>query len=743
LSQTYRSPQPLVRSVNALFDHPRSFHKEHLEFFGSSSGMECDTWLQESKAGNGTFPRIEAWVVPDSEAAKFSNDDGRVWIIAESVASEIARLLGAKPSDGASGSVAHIHEWGAGESRPVVPADFAVLVSRNHEAVAVQKALKDFGVPAIRKTDEDILASEEARELLTLLVAVNAPLQAKTRRAALATRLLGKSDREIREIEEKEADETVAKFQLWKLEWARRGISSALALIDAGEGVSKRLASSRDGERRLTNFRHLTDLLSGFAAVSGSRPNRLLIWLEQEIARANESGLPPEERLLQLESDSFAVKVTTMHSAKGLEFPLVFCPFLWTSKEPKGYQVLNRNGVFSMVDTNLCSPEVLAEIKQTQLEERLRLAYVALTRAKVKLWLCAGAVPGPKGSPSALDWLLRSDRDCDFSVWSNGASSNRGAAHRASLEQLAENLGGLCVVRDGLPDPIEATYARPGVSITCEDESIQAPMTFWRVTSFSQLTREKNAKGESPAETATEEADSPPAVTPNAFGSIPGGALLGTAVHDFLEKWDFKAVPPLADLEGHFAAYPLKKSQGELPSAAGEMLGHLRGSVLPGMGCPIAEACSSPNTSEWQFHLPVAKNFGIDAIANVFRSHDEEYASALLKLGSDQLEGFLQGFIDKIAAHPGAFGVIDWKTNKLAAYDQTALATAARASHYWLQTHLYLVALRRYLKLIGSTAVIKGAWLVYLRGVRQGTTNGILHIDPEPKLLTDLENLFA
>jgi exodeoxyribonuclease V beta subunit len=109
-------------------------------------------------------------------------------------------------------------------------------------------------------------------------------------------------------------------------------------------------------------------------------------------------------------------------------------------------------------------------------------------------------------------------------------------------------------------------------------------------------------------------------------------------------------------------------------------------------------------------------------------------------LGSDALEGFLQGFIDKIATHGTAYGVIDWKTNKLASYDQESLRKAARASHYWLQTHLYLVALSRYL---GSKADIRGAWLIYLRGVQSGTPNGILHINPKPELLTGLSNLFA
>jgi exodeoxyribonuclease V beta subunit len=159
------------------------------------------------------------------------------------------------------------------------------------------------------------------------------------------------------------------------------------------------------------------------------------------------------------------------------------------------------------------------------------------------------------------------------------------------------------------------------------------------------------------------------------------------------------------------------------------------------MDCSVGEACHTPKTSEWQFHLPAAERFSVSKIAKVFREHgDSGYADSLEMLGADALEGFLQGFIDKIAAHGPAYGVIDWKSNQLATYDQESLRKAARASHYWLQTHLYLVALRRYL---GEHADIRGAWLIYLRGVKNGTPNGILHIKPTPALLQGLDKLFT
>ena len=304
LSATYRSPQPLVECLNALFDHSRSFHKENLDFISSSSAMAQDTWLQESADGKTPFARLEAWVVPDTQVDDFSNDDKRLSEISKAVASEIARLLAL------NGVSTGIFEKGAEKPRRVVPADFAVLVSQNHEAVAIHDALKTRGIPAIRKTGEDVMGSEEAREILTLLMAVNSPLQAKIRRAALATRLLGKTDEEIRTIDETDKDDTVSKFQNWKLEWSRRGISTVLGLIDDQEGISKRLAGSKDGERRLTNFRHLTEILSGFAAVSGGNL-RVTAWRlrSQRCTRQRGSSFPSfSVRFFGLQKNSSPIK---------------------------------------------------------------------------------------------------------------------------------------------------------------------------------------------------------------------------------------------------------------------------------------------------------------------------------------------------------------------------------------------------------------------------------------------------
>jgi exodeoxyribonuclease V beta subunit len=735
LKKTYRSPQRLVDGVNALFRRPHSLLKDRLEFTPAESAIQ-DCKLQPP--GQDGDARLEFWIAPDG-GDEYSDKAKRLSRISDAVASEIVRILKSEAKIVLEG-----------DPKPVAPSDFAVLVSTHEQAEAICTVLRDQGIPAIQSGGQDIMATDEAAEILAILRAANEPRNSRLRHAALATRLLGRNSAGLAAInaDPDAADQLLNRFLSWEALWQARGVVSLLAKIDADESVTNRLALNDQGERRITNLRHIVEILSGFAAEFGGKPNELIRWLSQEIQRAkNRTGL--EERQLRLESDDDAVKVATMHAAKGLEFNLVFCPFLWDASERKGIQKLNRAGSIPVLaDMALADPGTKLAIARADLEDRLRLAYVAVTRAKVKAWLCAGEVCGSHNRPkaSALDWILRTEDFPGFEGWKQsvqgGGRGNRHAQGLACISELPNARG--AVDQQSPPAPSDGRF-QPKNAEAADFSVAEAPKVnpiVWRVTSFSQLTREKNAKGDAakpPSEGPALSGESQS--TPNRFATLPGGAALGTAVHDFLEAWDFASVPDAAALEKHFSGYSLGKAYGDITPASMDMLGHLRGAALPGMDCAIGEACQTPKTSEWQFHLPTIAGFSVSKIAAVFRAHgDGGYAESLESLGSDALEGFLQGFIDKIAVHGPACGVIDWKTNQLADYGRESLRTAARASHYWLQTHLYLVALHRYL---GPQADIRGAWLVYLRGVRQGTPNSILHIQPPTDLLQGLNALFT
>ena len=229
--------------------------------------------------------------------------------------------------------------------------------------------------------------------------------------------------------------------------------------------------------------------------------------------------------------------------------------------------------------------------------------------------------------------------------------------------------------------------------------------------------------------------------------------MIGTAVHELLEGWDCDEPDPSLVRE-QLAQYrfppPLNPSALPIEQSVIEMLRALRLATLPGLDCTIAEACRSNEAAEWHFHLPIRDSINPALLAEAFAEHAAPehagYAPILAALNAQELRGFLQGFMDRLAFNGKRWGVIDWKTNKLGenagAYSVASMLRCAMDSHYLLQVHLYLVALRRYLNVVVPEAEIAGGWLVFLRAVTAGMTSGILHIRPPDPLFDALDRLF-
>lgn len=137
----------------------------------------------------------------------------------------------------------------------------------------------------------------------------------------------------------------------------------------------------------MTDLRQIGQLLHAAAVSDGLGSTALTAWLRRRIAEA-ERDAGDEDRSRRLESEAEAVQVLTIHRSKGLEFPVVYCPYLW-----EGYSQEDKVPVFhDPGNNNLRTIDVSREgagfsrHQHLALTERrgedLRLLYVALTRAK-------------------------------------------------------------------------------------------------------------------------------------------------------------------------------------------------------------------------------------------------------------------------------------------------------------------------------------------------------------------------
>ena len=196
--------------------------------------------------------------------------------------------------------------------------------------------------------------------------------------------------------------------------WLQRGVGVMLRQWMSESGVAARLLARADGERRLTNLLHLLETLQA-ASAEHTSPAALLRWFE----RQRREGATEDALQLRLESDANLVQIQTIHGAKGLEFPVVVCPFLWDGSltEPPndlGCRSYHDAAGTAVLDFDEPDAGVKARIQQEKAAERLRLLYVALTRAVHRCVLVAGgylAASGSSLSPkesgrSLLNWLV-------------------------------------------------------------------------------------------------------------------------------------------------------------------------------------------------------------------------------------------------------------------------------------------------------------------------------------------------
>ncbi|MGW0179221.1 UvrD-helicase domain-containing protein [Nocardia sp. NPDC003345] len=703
--------------------------------------------------------------------------------VAADLAADIVALLesGTELAAGAGRRADTVPATGTGR-RPIGPGDIAVLVRTHTQLDVVRAALERAGVPVVLTSGSSIFATRSATDWLWVLHALEQPHRADRVRLAALTPLFGHTAADIDAEGADLVGRVSAELRDGARLFARSGFAAVFERIGAATRLAPRLLAVEQGERRLTDLRHLAQLLDEISATEGLGLTALTRWLSDRVRDPASGSVPGRGR--RLDRDIAAVQLATVHASKGLEFPVVYLPFAWdSSADPKPATLLmHRDGVRVLDIGGPDAPGWAARKEQADAEsagEELRLTYVALTRAccQVVAWWAPSF-----GTAVAPLHRLLFGRTADAAQPKSRAPVPEDAS---AVERIRERAA-------GAEDAISVTSADPGTGIPVLRPRAQAPSgglavaTFdrtlddhWRRTSYSALTA---AAHETAAANEPEEGPGPgdePEVPPAAaepgpgaaslMNSLPYGAEFGTLVHAVLERVDTDT----ADLAGAVRARCDEVIAEMLSDADPETLATALLAVLRtpiGFGC-LADVPGRDRLCELEFELPLAGGdtpsgtaAGLGRIAATVRAHLEpgdifhSYADALGTLDDVPLRGYLTGSIDAVLRTPDQrYVVVDYKTNRLgtgdltvAHYTRDRMAAEMIRSHYPLQALLYSVALHRYLRWrlpdYDPAVHLGGIRYLFVRAMIGPETPdgaGVFDWTPPPGLIGALSDLLA
>lgn len=733
LANNFRSTPELIKCVNDIFSCSQSpFLFKEIGFIPVEAGNigQYDYILKSGK-------RLSAMSIglADYGAAK-SGDDDNDSIILRQLSSEISGMMG-------SGMYTL-----SGSGRGVKPSDIAVLVRSHKQASDVQKALSAHGVPSVSRGHDSVLSTPEARELCSVISAIAEPGRSRLVKSAAATSIIGYDALTLYRMNDESGDgamllaELTERFHGYRDAWLRSGFMDMFTLLLQNENITVKILGRERGERVMANLNHLSEVLNMAQFENSFSPDELATWFENALIE------PPygDEYAVRLDKDSDAVHIVTMHACKGLEYPVVYCPYLTHTWQPPGDTVVyhdpdDGNMPVLCLDKETADGRGDALKKKEDLAENIRLMYVALTRAKSMCRVLFMIKRDFKGSAPFYLFLKGAVPD-------KAAVKDCYAPFMKKLSDLAEDSGGdigFSVVRG---DEGGACKSVSDTENTFEQRAFEGEINrIWGIQSYSSITRStRDEKSDGFTGKVAEEGVG--------IFAFPRGAKAGLCLHEIFELCDFREKNREVveqTVQSQLRRYGFDESWNNDVTA---MFFDVTSAHLPGSGkLSLSEIDNSQRLSEMEFNFPL-NEFSVEGLRETFASAPQYGQAVYEHLVDDKssIRGMMKGFIDLVFRDGNRYYIADWKSNSLGAssdyYTLPRMEEEMLRHNYHLQYYLYTVALHRYLSLRMGGAYsysrnFGGVYYLFVRGMREGDSSpGIFHTVPDEGTVLKLDMFF-
>ncbi len=696
MNVNYRSSTSFIEAMNVFF---KPWHDFDTFYFGQHE-HSIDYIAVEPPADN-----IKGMLLynkePDVPITIYTNQKNSE--IAETVTAQIINLL--------ENEKFTINEQG--NSRLVRPADIGILVRKNKQAADIKACLAKRGIPAVTIDDSKILQSDEAVHVLYLLEALidlNRPAINK----ALLSPFTGYDTKALLALNE----ETVLNdFREYKNIWDKDGVYSVLMKFVSDYQVRLLLLNHRteNGERMIANLFQVIEVLHKVQSEKQFSALELVSWLKRGIDGMQTEGDEFEQRV---ESDEEAVKIVTLHKSKGLEYNIVFAPYLDLDTKINFHFCSYRDtetGDYIFTDSNQLNPYQQQIVEEQTEQENRRLIYVAITRAVYKCYLnkslanyynASSLVPFVSSLTDADPSLIRFDQSpvIPEKYYYSKANEQLPTANNAAVNFHLSQLNW----RKMSYTSLAATHA-----IEIKDNSNNSDNGYDHFV-FKQLIK---------------------------------GNKTGNLLHYIFENIDFS--------NSHYWDITIRnalkrfipKKQQEYAANLRELLLHVTGAIiaLEGKSFTLAAVSQEKRLNELEFDFNVPE-FNPSQL-NTFT--ENETSINVKNLGI--MEGMMNGKMDLFFEYGDKYYLLDWKSNFLGDtkeyYSKELLHKAMSEYNYHFQYLIYTVAIKKFLEsrlaAFDYNKHFGGVIYLFVRGVRSGSDNGVFAIKPKPEEIERVEKILG
>lgn len=611
------------------------------------------------------------------------------------------------------------------DNRSLTTADIAILVDKHQHATELQQKLALRGVKSIIRSKASVFETKESDELYRLLRAVAEFTNQRYIRAAMLTNLLRFEAQQVYQIFDSEEDSNhlLQRFADLHDSWQKEGFSKFINRLMVEFDLEENLVKTDQPERSITNLYHIKDLLVKDYREHGRGINGILRYFQEKRTHPNSDN---EAEIIRLESDGELIQIVTHHASKGLEYPVVFCPFLWDLKKDKPPFIVQSDGKSTKVvlkNDSEAFTSAMEVFEGEEASEQKRLAYVALTRARLKCFVYIPTTDRVKYATgqNVIGGLWKDNVEPQ----SEALSEIEYVSFEANTESILKGnetvSASLKTINSGRTDLWEYPRLVSYSSLVSDTHSSKADDDFKDLDEVTVSQKEDD------------ELDDP-------IFALPKGKNTGNVVHSIFEEIEFdNAEKHLEVIIDKMASFNIDKQwKGALSELIRRGLNaNLKDHIY------LKHLTQANKLVEMEFYVPVS-GLSRTKMLELLGKHPE----------TDQqiIDGYLKGFIDLIFRVGDTYYVLDYKTNHLGNhfddYSEAALSEEMRSANYDVQYHLYTLALVRFLKSriphFDYDRHFGGVFYLFVRGINpEVASSGVFYDKPDFTLIEKLNALIS